>query len=74
MTMSLGAGRLDDMRRRSSVTKLETSEANNNITSFDGTDVHPGRYVARTALNCYHVTTASLGYLLVLFGLVMLEL
>lgn len=44
MTMSLGAGRLDDMRRRSSVTKLETSAANNNISSLDGTDRHPGRY------------------------------
>jgi len=44
MTMSLGAGRLDDMRRRSSVTKLETSTTNNNISSLDGTDLHPGRY------------------------------
>jgi len=44
MTMSLGAGRLDDMRRRSSVTKLETSAANNNISSLDGADRHPGRY------------------------------
>jgi hypothetical protein len=42
--MSLGAGRLDDMRRRSSVTKLETLAANNNISSLDGTDLHPGRY------------------------------
>jgi hypothetical protein len=46
--MSLGTARLDDLRRRSSVTKLEMSPENHNLPSLNGTDRQTGRYVCNT--------------------------
>ncbi|XP_069704892.1 uncharacterized protein [Periplaneta americana] len=48
--MSIGAGRLDDLRRRSSVTKLETSPVNNNISALDGPDHRTGRTCRTSSL------------------------
>lgn len=43
--MSLGTARLDDLRRRSSVTRLEMSPGNNNLPVLNGPDRQTGRYV-----------------------------
>ncbi|PNF19616.1 hypothetical protein B7P43_G03231 [Cryptotermes secundus] len=48
--MSLGTARLDDLRRRSSVTRLEMSPGNNNLPVLNGPDRQTGRSCRTSSL------------------------
>jgi hypothetical protein len=57
--MSLGTARLDDLRRRSSVTKFEMSPANSNLHTLNGNDRQTGRCVCNMHNICPNCQVAS---------------